>query len=104
MEPFSLYGGVLAHIIPLATHTCQSRKRLTGASTSSDTASKLGWKRNSRLSHSTNLSIRISSYRTSIHGTPLRTDWTNDEVGGGCPRDSHGSLMGKLVPQRHQAY
>jgi Nas2 N_terminal domain len=53
-NPFHYVKAFLAHFL-LATHICQSRTGLTGAPTSSDTTSKLGRKRNSRLSHSTNL-------------------------------------------------
>lgn len=60
-NPFHYIERFLAHFVLLATYTCQSCKGLTGASTSSDTTPKLGRKRHSRLSHSTNLSIRISS-------------------------------------------
>jgi hypothetical protein len=95
----------LAHFV-LAAHTCQSRKGLTGAPTSSDTTSKLGRKRDSRLSHSANLIMGYPhiEYQYTTRPYELTNNHrTNGEVGEDAKR-FHGSLMGKLVPQRHQAY
>jgi hypothetical protein len=84
----------ICSLLSSATNTCQGREGLPRAPASSDTASQLGWKRNSWLSHPTNLR-KIPSRRKSrdsIRQDDARRDETRNATLLEAPKGTQAYL------------